>query len=101
MTTPDPATIEGARELHSQLVYDSLFDPENGKFDATKWADITPITDGETCDLTKFKAGVFTFDLDAWATACAEVDGCTFDKTLYKPYAFGFLWQEGDNKCDG
>ena len=44
--------------------------------------------------------GVFTFDLDAWATACATATDCTFDKTLYTPYAFGFLWQEGDTKCD-
>jgi hypothetical protein len=99
MSTP---TIEEARATHSQLVYDSLFDEVNGKYDATKWADITPILDGKECDITAMKAAVFTFDLDAWATACAEVDGdgCTFDKTLYTPYAFGFLWQEGDNKCD-
>jgi hypothetical protein len=88
-------TIEEARATHSQLVYDELM----ANFDATKWADITvPTTDSE-CDITFFKAGVFTFDLDAWETACAEVDGCTFDKTAYEPLAFGFLWQQGATEC--
>ena len=84
-------TIEEVRKIHSQTVYDELM----ANYDATKWADITPITDGEECDITKMKIAVFTFDLDAWATACATVAGCTFDKTLYEPNALGFLWKTG------
>jgi hypothetical protein len=88
-------TIEEARETHSQLVYDKLMEG----FDATKWSVITPITDGKECDITTMKAAVFDFDLDAWATACATVTDCTFDKTAYVPYAFGFLWKEGESPC--
>ena len=65
-------TIEEVRKTHSQLVYDILMEG----FDATKWSVITPITDGEECDITTMKAAVFTFDLDAWATACAAATGC-------------------------
>ena len=91
-------TIEEVRKTHSQAVYDELM----ANYDASKWADITPITDGVECDITTIKMGVFTFDLDAWATACATVSACTFDKTLYEPYALGFLWQTGGvTSCSG
>ena len=90
-------TFEGVRETFSQEVYDKIM----ANIDLTKWSVITPITADEKCDITSMKAAVFAFDLDAFETACATATDCDFDKTLYEPYAFGFLWQEGETKCAG
>ena len=89
-------TFEGVRETFSQKVYDKIM----ANIDVTKWSVITPITAGEQCDITSIKAAVFAFDLGAFETACATASDCVFDKTLYEPHAFGFLWQEGETKCE-
>ena len=64
-------------ETHSQYVYDRLM----ANFDDSKWAVITPITEGAECDITTMKAAVFSFDLDAFERACDAATDCTFDKT--------------------
>ena len=69
-------------------------------FNAEKWAVITPIMGAANCDIATMKAAVFTVDLEVFEAACAAATDCTFNQADYLPYAFGFLWQEGEQLCE-